>query len=140
MSPFERHYAWHVRGPLDVEAMAAAAPIVEGCHDFAAFQGAGSPTGTTERVVFSSRIASGRADLPACRVVLYEVSGNGFLRYMVRTIVGTLVEIGRGRRIVAWMNEVLASRDRARAGPTAPAEGLFLVAVGYESSTLAAEP
>jgi tRNA pseudouridine38-40 synthase len=66
------------------------------------------------------------------RLIVYEVTGDGFLRYMVRAIVGTLVEIGCGRRPVAWMGEVLGSRDRARAGPTAPPEGLFLVCVDYE--------
>ena len=65
--------------------------------------------------------------------VLYEVNGGGFLRHMVRIIVGTLVEIGRGRRSAAWMGEVLASRDRALAGPTAPPDGLFLVGVEYDS-------
>ena len=61
----------------------------------------------------------------------YEVTGTGFLRHMVRAIVGSLVEVGRGRRSAAWMADVLASRDRARAGPTAPPQGLFLVRVNY---------
>src|SRR5712692_7625859 len=63
MSPFERAYAWHVIGPLDVEQMAAAARLIEGRHDFAAFQGAGSATRTTEREVFSSSVHGCRADL-----------------------------------------------------------------------------
>ena len=65
-------------------------------------------------------------------MITYEIHGDGFLRHMVRAIVGTLVEIGRGRRAPAWMRDVLASRDRSTAGPTAPAEGLFLVRVEYE--------
>jgi len=64
-------------------------------------------------------------------MLCYEVTGNGFLRHMVRAIVGSLVEIGRGRRPVEWMTEVLASRNRAEAGPTAPALGLYLVGVDY---------
>jgi tRNA pseudouridine38-40 synthase len=64
-------------------------------------------------------------------LITYEIAGAGFLRHMVRTIVGTLVEVGRGRRPVAWVSEVLRSRDRAEAGPTAPAEGLFLVSLEY---------
>jgi tRNA pseudouridine38-40 synthase len=64
-------------------------------------------------------------------LIVYEIIGDGFLRHMVRAIVGTLVEIGRGRRSSGQMRDVLASRDRGRAGPTAPAGGLFLVAVQY---------
>ena len=131
MSPFERAQAWHVSGALDVEQMAAAARLIEGRHDFAAFQGAGSATVTTEREIFSSRIAVADSHGRAC-VIVYEITGNGFLRHMVRTIVGTLVEIGRGRQSAAWMGELLASRDRAGAGPTAPPEGLFLVGVEYD--------
>ena len=144
MSPFERAYAWQVPGPLALEPMSAAARALEGRHDFAAFQAAGGETLTTTRVVFSSRIDAGlksNATSPArratsseaCegRLIVYEIAGSGFLRHMVRNIVGTLVEIGRGRRPVEWMSEVLASRDRARAGPTAPAEGLVLVGVEY---------
>ena len=136
LPPFERLYAWHVVGTLDVEAMAVAACVLEGDHDFAAFQAAGSSTRTTERLVSSSRVgrASGvphgsSAGLQTCLV--YNVTGNGFLRHMVRNIVGSLVEIGRGHRTVEWMREVLASRDRSHAGPTAPPEGLFLVGVEY---------
>ena len=126
MSPFERGLAWHVTGPLDVEAMRAAARLVEGRHDFAAFQATGSSVATTEREIFVSR-------LTACgmRMLCYEVEGNGFLRHMVRIIVGSLVEVGRGRRPVEWVAEILASRDRTAAGPTAPPQGLFLVRVEY---------
>jgi tRNA pseudouridine38-40 synthase len=137
MSPFERDRAWHLIGALDVDRMAAAARVIEGRHDFAAFQGAGAATRTTEREVFSSRIATadteGRADAAFDgALIIYEITGNGFLRHMVRTVVGTLVEIGRGRHAAEWMRDVLASRDRARAGPTAPAAGLFLAGVEYD--------
>jgi tRNA pseudouridine38-40 synthase len=64
-------------------------------------------------------------------LIAYEVSGSGFLRHMVRSIAGTLIDIGRGRRDAEWMLEVLLSKDHARAGQTAPAEGLFLVRVTY---------
>ena len=142
VSPFERRYAWHVTGTLDVGAMAEAARAIEGRHDFAAFQAVGSDVATTERDVTSSLVVrqahhernplslvlSLSKDEP---LIVYEVTGNGFLRHMVRTIVGTLVEVGRGRRPVEWMAEVVASCDRARAGPTAPAAGLFLVRVAY---------
>jgi tRNA pseudouridine38-40 synthase len=128
LSPFEGRYAWHVIERLDVEAMAAAARLLEGRHDFAAFQAAGGGTHTTERVVSSSLVSRAAAD---GALVSYEISGNGFLRYMVRNIAGTLVEVGRGRRPGEWVREVLRSRDRASAGPTAPPEGLFLVSVEY---------
>ena len=132
LSPFERPFAWHVPWPvLDVEGMDAAAAGLVGQHDFAAFQGTDSNTETTVRRIFSSRVlrASG---MEREALVTYEVRGDGFLRHMVRSIVGTLVEVGRGREPVSWTREVLASRDRRRAGRTAPAAGLFLVRVEYE--------
>ncbi len=151
VSPFDHRYVWHVAAPLDVEAMDAAARLLEGRHDFAAFRAAGSATRSTERDLFTSRVtrsaelgapgAVSRAGRwPDARLILVEVAGNGFLRHMVRNIVGTLVEVGRGRRPVAWVADVLASRDRAEAGPTAPASGLFLAAVEYGPPALAAEP
>jgi tRNA pseudouridine38-40 synthase len=133
MCPFERHYAWHVTGRLDVAAMGDAARRFEGRHDFAAFQAAGSSVATSERTIRSSRLVSEAPDL-----ILYEVTGDGFLRHMVRTMVGTLVEIGFGRRNADSIDELIASRDRSQAGPTAPAHGLFLMAVEYDA--LAAEP
>ena len=126
LSPFERAYVWHLPGPLDVAAMADAARSVEGRHDFAAFQAVGGAPGPTERVVRLSQISGAEEGL-----VTYDVEGNGFLRHMVRAIVGTLVDVGRGRRGAGTMRDVLASRDRSQAGRTAPAQGLFLVRVGY---------
>ena len=125
MSPFERQYAWHVFGLLDVEMMDAAARSLEGRHDFAAFQTASRTAQATERTIRSSKV---RRDSP---FVIYEITGDGFLRHMIRAIVGTLVDIGRGRRPSEEMRNVLASCDRRRAGPTAPAWGLLLVGVEY---------
>jgi tRNA pseudouridine38-40 synthase len=126
LNPFERAYTWHIFGPLDVRAMAEAARLVEGRHDFAAFQTVGGTSGATERTISSSQLTATGDGL-----VTYEITGNGFLRHMVRAIVGTLVEVGRGRRRPEWMSDVIASRDRTRAGKTAPAHGLFLVRVDY---------
>jgi len=155
LSPFERAYAWHVPGSLDVEAMDAAARLIEGRHDFAAFQATGSDVATTEREIFSSRVIAGLkpcataagtergaaagiesgAGLQPCDPsIAYEVTGSGFLRHMVRIIVGSLVEGGRGRQPVEWIGAVIASRDRAMAGPTAPPHGLFLVGVEYAAA------
>src|SRR6185312_3300915 len=126
LDPFERAYVWHVPGALDVVAMAEAARFVEGRHDFAAFQTAGGAGGATERAIAWSTVTAGESGL-----VTYDVEGDGFLRHMVRAIVGTLMEVGRGRRPPEWMRDVIASRDRAQAGRTAPAHGLFLVRVDY---------
>jgi tRNA pseudouridine38-40 synthase len=140
LSPFERAYVWHLPGPaLDLAAMATAARLVEGCHDFASFQSVGTELRSTERTMFSSRLVdtfeSGRRSRDGesdAALVTYEVRGDGFLRHMVRALVGTLVEVGRGRHSAAWVADVLAARDRGIAGPTAPAEGLFLVGVEYD--------
>lgn len=125
VSAFEYRYAWHVPQPLDVPAMQAAARALLGWHDFKAFQGAGSDVKTTERHLSALDLTF---DPPRLAIV---ATADGFLRHMVRTIVGTLVEVGSGRAAPEWVEEVLASRDRSRAGPTAPARGLFLVSVGY---------
>ncbi|HET6955802.1 MAG TPA: tRNA pseudouridine(38-40) synthase TruA [Vicinamibacterales bacterium] len=138
LDPFERGRAWHLPGRLDVDAMRAAAPLLEGRHDFAAFQAVGSAVETTERHIFSSRIAEcGSLTGSPSAILCYEVVGNGFLRHMVRIIVGSLVEIGRGRRPAEWLGRVLMSRDRTAAGPTAPSEGLFLVRVEYPTALAA---
>ena len=132
LDPFERAYVWHIANPtLDVQAMAAAAGCLVGRHDFAAFTGAGSEVQSTVRTVVSSAVTA--VDMPRGRpLITYDVSGDGFLRYMVRSIVGSLVDVGRGRRPPSWMDDVLASRERGSAGRTAPPAGLFLVSVEYE--------
>jgi len=144
VSPFERRYVWHVPQPLDVGAMAAGAGYLEGEQDFAAMRAAGSATRTTVRRLTaatvrqstSAEVVGGslalRSDGGPGRIIVFEFTGTGFLRHMIRNAVGTLVEIGLGKRGPAWMAEVLASGDRAQAGPTAPAQGLFLVSVGYD--------
>jgi tRNA pseudouridine38-40 synthase len=137
LDPFERHYAWHVPAPtLDVDAMDVAARLLVGRHDFAALQGTGSAAHETERELFASSV---RAERP---LIAYEVRGSGFLRHMVRNIVGTLVEVGEGRRSPRDIPALIASRDRTRAGRTAPAHGLFLLGVEYDAGAapLAAEP
>lgn len=126
LDPFERAYVWHVTTPLDVAAMTDAALLLEGHHDFAAFQTLGSEPSATDRVITRSTLTASDDGL-----VTYEVTGTGFLRHMVRTIVGTLIEVGRGRQRPEWMRDLIASRDRAQAGRTAPAHGLFLVRVDY---------
>jgi tRNA pseudouridine38-40 synthase len=122
---FSRRYVWHYPQPLDAERMQAAARLLVGKHDFAAFESAGSERPDTVRKLFAVEV---RRD--ADRITI-EVTGDGFLYNMVRSIVGTLVEVGKGSREPQWVAEVLASCDRRRAGQTAPALGLFLVSVEY---------
>ena len=128
VSPFVERYVWHIVQPLDIDVMRAAAAPLVGAHDFAAFQGAGSAVTSTDRVVRSIEWQDGGGyDLP----LVMRIEGDGFLRHMVRNIVGTLVETGIGRWSPARLPEILGSLDRTRAGPTAPAHGLFLVRVVY---------
>jgi tRNA pseudouridine38-40 synthase len=143
ISPFEWRYAWHVTQALDVDAMAQAARCVVGRRDFAAFASSGSVVKTTVRTMTTSEVrlagpgeprwARSEVDWPSVgpRRVMYEIAGDGFLRQMVRAIVGTLVEVGCGRLDAGEMERILASGDRKAAGATAPGHGLCLVAVDY---------
>jgi tRNA pseudouridine38-40 synthase len=124
-SPFTRAFAWHVPEPLDPEAMGAAAALLAGTHDFAAFRSTGSDVSTTVRTISRSVVRT------AGGLLLYEVDGEGFLRHMVRAIVGTLVDVGRGSRGPGGIGALLDGAARADAGPTAPPHGLFLVRVEY---------
>jgi tRNA pseudouridine38-40 synthase len=119
--------AWHHPEPLAVHAMHDAARALLGEHDFSAFRAAGCTAKTTLRRVDS--IALTRLHPHLLEV---DIRGNAFLRQMVRIIVGTLTEVGSGRRPVSQVAEILASRDRTRAGITAPAHGLELVEVRYD--------
>jgi len=143
VSPFDRAFVWHVPQQLDVAAMQQAALSLAGRHDFAAFQSVGSVTSGTVRTLFSSRLAlepdASVLSLPgrgaqgvAGALLVYETRGDGFLRHMVRTIVGTLVEVGRGWRAPDSIAEVFDRGLRAAAGATAPPHGLFLVGVDYD--------
>lgn len=125
MPPFIRQYAWHVPRPLDVSLMNEASRAIVGEHDFAAFQGTGSRTHSTVRRVTS---AEWRIDGAA---VTFAISGEGFLRHMVRSLAGTLVEIGQGRRPAGDLARLIGSPERSEAGRTAPPHGLFLVSVLY---------
>jgi tRNA pseudouridine38-40 synthase len=152
-SPFLWRFVWHCPWPLDHGRMASAARLFEGEHDFTSFaayegsvvgegpcgppadrehhKGASLPDrhGGAERVrrIFSSRILWH----PGTLMLIYETSGNGFLHHMVRNIVGTLVEVGRGKLAPQDVARILEAHDRTLAGPAAPAQGLCLVKVEY---------
>ncbi len=126
-SPFERGFAAWVRSPLDVAAMSEACGRLVGTHDFSSFRGAGDVSATPVKTIRTSRLERDESR----RVLTYTVEADSFLQYMVRTIAGTLIEVGRGRVGPEAIGEILAGRDRRLAGPTAPPEGLFLVEVLY---------
>jgi tRNA pseudouridine38-40 synthase len=145
-SPFFRHVVWHVPQRLDVDRMAEAARALLGEHDFAAFQGRGSDVTTTVRRILAVDVAEVNihTDQPVSlsplepgapsqdgRLIRVEITGTGFLRHMVRTIAGTLVDIGRGQMAVEEMAAIIQSRDRRRTGQTAPPQGLMLWKVTY---------
>ncbi len=163
MPPVERHYALHDPYPLDLSAMAAAAKLFEGEHDFSSFAGS---EGTEQRdrdrspvkQIMSSRIfmrnigtfrgtgfvaptsaklfgpedaLEGQPDENSQDELLYVVRGKSFLRYMVRKIVGTLLDVGRGKLAPSDIPRIFELRDRSKSGPTVPPHGLYLVAVEY---------
>jgi len=133
-SPLRRGRAWHVRGPLDVEAMDEGARLLVGRHDFSSFRAAGCTAAHPVRLVKDIAVVR-RGD-----EVHLDVDGHGFLRHMVRIIAGTLLDVGRGRHPSAWVGEVLDARDRSAAGKTAPAHGLTLLSVSYRNGAPAAHP
>jgi tRNA pseudouridine38-40 synthase len=129
---FHRRYEWHYPQPLDAEKMHAAAQALLGKHDFSSFESAGSERPDSIRTLFAIDVCrEGEAPAEPSDHITIEVTGDGFLYNMVRAIVGTLVEVGKGSRDVAWVAEVLAARDRRLAGQTAPPHGLCLVRVEY---------
>jgi tRNA pseudouridine38-40 synthase len=129
VDPHLAHLQWCVHRTLDVEAMRAAAQRLVGTHDFASLQGQGSPRYNTVRTIHTLEVQA--TDVWEGRVIEINVSANGFLYNMVRNIVGTLVEVGHGKRPPEWIDELLARRDRSLAGQTAPAAGLCLMEVLY---------
>src|SRR4029077_16996346 len=111
---------------LDVALMQQAAEAIPGTHDFAAFRSARGVNHTTVREITAAGWRRGEGDL-----LIFEIAGRGFLRYMVRSLVGTLVEIGRRQRPPGDIARLLAEPDRSAAGRTAPPRGLFLMKVEY---------
>ena len=127
---FMHDFSWHIAKPLDVEAMRAGAAHLIGEHDFKSFCLAASAVGkptcrNVSEISFSREVVMGE------ELLVIKVVGNAFLHSMVRTIVGTLVAVGRGHREPEWVADVLAARDRSAAGENAPACGLTFWEVRY---------
>ena len=122
----ERAYYWHLHKPLDQAAMEQAAAHLVGSHDFSSFEGA--LTDNEDPVCNLRQLSVARQG----DVVLVQAYADRFLKHMVRAIVGTLVEVGHGKRAADSLKVVLAAKDRTAAGRTAPAHGLYLVRVDYE--------
>jgi tRNA pseudouridine38-40 synthase len=160
--PFLWRYVWHYPYPLDEAAMGRAASLIQGEHDFASFAApsgesterhAGDREPTTVRTILSSELLACRNPVPLFSSavgqsrgadtapqseedyqLVYRIRGRSFLRYMVRKLVGTLVEVGRGRMTPDDLARLFALRDPSRSGPTAPPQGLFLEAVEYSTA------
>jgi tRNA pseudouridine38-40 synthase len=122
-----RNYYWFIRFPLDLEKMRQAARYLPGTQDFSCFCAAGTEVKDRVRTITGITISARSAGL-----IEINVESRGFLKYMVRNIVGTLVEVGRGKRSPEAMKEIISSQDRSIAGVTAPACGLFLKEVKYD--------
>ena len=121
-----RQYSWFIRKALSYEAMRAAIAHLVGCHDFKAFEGSGSARQHSTRHIYSAELKEQDNGL-----LVFQIEANGFLRYMVRNIVGTLVDVGLEKLAPDDFKRILDSKDRSQASATAPAQGLTLIKVNY---------
>jgi tRNA pseudouridine38-40 synthase len=123
--PLTLRYAWHVREPLDVKAMRDGLAALRGQHDFSAFCAAAGRDRDPTCTVRAVRLVRRR------RFLAILLSADSFLHHMVRNIVGSAVQVGRGQHDAGWLGQLVAGRDRTQAGPTAPPHGLTLLRVVY---------
>lgn len=121
-----RQYAWHIRKKLDLNVMQEVLRCIIGSHDFKAFEGSGSPRATTVRCIINADFEETGDDY-----MVLKIEGDGFLKFMIRNIVGTLVDVGLDKITPDDFKRILDSKDRNLAGITAPAHGLFLIEVKY---------
>ena len=121
-----RNYAWHVRRPLALAPMEQCLRRIHGRNDFSAFMASGSRASSTERDMLRAVL-----DQPWPDRLRFTLEANGFLRRMVRNLIGTIVEVGKGKRTADDFECIIRSGDRKRAGMTAPGHGLYLVSVNY---------
>jgi len=129
--PFLARYVWHYPYPLDEPAMARAAELVAGEHDFTSFAAVDPERGRDDEPASNIRHIFSSAWERAGEELVYAVRGSGFLHHMVRNLVGTFILVGKGTLQVEDITRILAARSRSAAGPTAPASGLYLVNVEY---------
>jgi len=125
VSPFESRYVYAFRYPLDSDAMDKAGRCFLGAHDFTSFCATATEVEDRVRQIYEAEWRRTK------HAWIFTISGNGFLQYMVRTIVGTLLYVGAGKLRPEQIQEILAARDRTRAGPCVPARGLHLMQVEY---------
>jgi tRNA pseudouridine38-40 synthase len=121
-----KNYVWHVHRTLDIDVMNQCCQLICGTHDFKSFENTGSPRSSTVRTVFMARMDRLNDDR-----LVFRICANGFLKNMVRNLMGTLVDAGLGKVTPAMFEQILSARDRSLAGATAPAKGLFLNQVNY---------
>lgn len=124
--PFSRRFALHYPQPLDVNLMQEAAQYLVGEHDFKCFQAQGTPVKSTVRTITALNVAKRQHQ------VILTISGNGFLYNMVRIITGTLMQVGVGKIAPEEIKAIIASKDRTKAGPTVPPQGLCLEKIYYK--------
>lgn len=124
-SPFTKDYVYQYCKPLDVSSMKNAIKLFEGEHNFKSFTKANVETNNFVRIIYSTDVSV------IDNIIIIKFVGNGFMRYMVRNMVGFLIEIGEGKRNISDVNSVLLEEDRTKAGKTAPPEGLYLNKVTY---------
>lgn len=124
-SPIYKDYIYQYCKPLDVDSMKTAIKLFEGEHNFKSFTKANVETNNFARTIYSTAVTKDND------IITIKFVGNGFMRYMVRNMVGFLIEIGEGKRNISDVNSVLLEEDRTKAGKTAPPEGLYLNKVTY---------
>ncbi len=125
-SAIGRYYTWFIHHGLDISSMKRCGEILIGSHDFSSFRASGDESSHSIREVFRLEIERRNGNL-----IVVAIEANAFLREMVRSIVGTLVDVGRGKTSFEEFKEIFQAQDRRQAGMTAPARGLFLIEVKY---------
>ncbi|OQY00456.1 MAG: tRNA pseudouridine(38-40) synthase TruA [Desulfobacteraceae bacterium 4572_130] len=121
-----KNYFWHIKNKLDLKKMNQCCNLIQGNHDFKSFEASGSPKSSTIRKIFFVKIEQKDKDK-----LVFKIKGNGFLRFMVRNIVGTIILVGKSKINSNDFEKIFKAKNRNLAGPTAPPHGLFLVQVNY---------